>query len=69
MNRVGVEPELLRWAVERSGRRHHYLKKRFQKLDAWERGSVLPTFKQLEDFARATYLPVGYLFLEEPPVE
>ena len=69
MNRVGVEPELLRWARERSGRGADYLQKRFPQLEAWERGSVLPTFKQLEAFARATYAPIGYLFLREPPVE
>ena len=67
MNRVGVEPELLRWARERSGRGADYLQKRFPQLEAWERGSVLPTFKQLEAFARATYAPIGYLFLREPP--
>ncbi len=69
MNRVGVEPRLLRWARERSGRGHHYLQKRFPKLDAWERGSALPTLKQLEDFSRATYAPLGYLFLKDPPLE
>ena len=69
MNRVGVEPRLLRWARERSGRKPDYLSKRFPQLDAWERGSALPTFRQLEDFAGATYAPIGYLFLQEPPIE
>ena len=69
MNRVGVESELLRWARERSGRRAEYLQKRFPRLEAWERGSALPTLRQLEGFARATYTPIGYLFLKEPPVE
>ena len=69
MSRVGVQPDLLRWARERSGREAEYLRKRFPKLDAWERGTVLPTFRQLEDFARATYAPIGYLFLQELPVE
>ena len=69
MNRVGVEPGLLRWARERSGRESDYLHKRFPQLDAWERGSALPTFRQLEAFARATYTPIGYLFLQEPPDE
>ena len=67
MNRVGVVPELLRWALERSGRKSDYLHKRFPQLKAWERGSALPTFRQLEDFARATYTPIGYLLLREPP--
>ena len=69
MNRVGVKPELLRWARRRSGQSAEYLRKRFPKLEAWERGVTMPTFRQLEDFAKATYLPIGYLFLREPPVE
>ena len=69
MNRVGIKPEMLRWARERSGRGASYLNKRFPKLERWERGSALPTFKQLEDFAQATYAPIGYLFLQEPPAE
>ena len=69
MNRVGVEPELLRWARDRSGRGAEYLQKRFPRLEAWERGWTLPTLRQLEGFAKATYTPIGYLFLKEPPVE
>ena len=69
MNRVEVESELLRWACRRSGRGTRYLQKRFPKLEAWERGAAIPTFRQLEDFARATYVPIGYLFLKEPPAE
>ncbi len=68
MNRVAVKPELLRWAWERSGRGTE-ITGRFPKLGAWERGELQPTLKQLEQFAKATYTPVGYLFLREPPVE
>ena len=69
MNRVGVKPEILRWARERSGHSVHDLQRRFPKFDAWERGEVLPTLKQLENFANTTHTPIGYLFLQEPPVE
>ena len=69
MNRVEVKPALLRWARERSGRSVHDLQKRFPKLNAWERGKVLPTLKQLEAFAKTTHTPIGYLFLQEPPIE
>lgn len=69
MNRVPVSPELLRWAAERSGRTAADLAGKFPKLAAWERGQVQPTLKQVQQFARATFTPVGYLFLREPPVE
>jgi Zn-dependent peptidase ImmA (M78 family) len=69
MNRVEVKPDLLRWARSRAGLSVDALEQRFPKLDAWERGELHPTLKQLESFAKATYTPVGFLFLDEPPVE
>jgi Zn-dependent peptidase ImmA (M78 family) len=69
MNRVEVKPELLRWARERAGLGVDALARRFPKLAAWERGEVHPTLKQLEGFAKATFTPVGFLFLDEPPEE
>lgn len=69
MTRVAVQPDLLRWARARSGKSAELLSGKFPKLDAWERGEAQPTLKQLEQYAKATYTPVGYLFLREPPVE
>lgn len=69
MTRVAVNPGLLRWARERAQLEMPALASRFPKLAAWERGDLQPTLKQLEDFAKATHAPVGYLFLQEPPVE
>ena len=65
--RVSVKPELLRWACARSGRGMGYLENRFKKLPDWEDGTVQPTLKQLESFAKITYTPFGYLFLDQPP--
>jgi Zn-dependent peptidase ImmA (M78 family) len=42
---------------------------RFPKLGEWEAGTARPTLNQLEDFARAVHVPVGYLFLSDPPEE
>lgn len=69
MNRVPVEPALLRWALTRAGLEAEDLRKKFPKLEAWELGEKRPTLKQLEKFAKATRVSVGHLFLREPPVE
>ncbi|MGH9044784.1 MAG: helix-turn-helix domain-containing protein [Acidimicrobiales bacterium] len=67
--RVEVEPSLLVWARERARMGVDDLARKFPKLSDWERGERAPTLKQLEDFAKATRTPVGYLFLPEPPEE
>ncbi|HMG76986.1 MAG TPA: helix-turn-helix transcriptional regulator [Pyrinomonadaceae bacterium] len=65
MIRVEIKPELLSWARERAGLEVDALSHRFPKITAWENGTVRPTLKQVEDFAKATHTPVGFLFLEE----
>lgn len=67
--RVDVKPNLFNWALARSGVDNLVLRKSFPKLDVWITGEVKPTLKQLENFAKATRTPVGYLFLVEPPEE
>jgi Zn-dependent peptidase ImmA (M78 family) len=69
MIRANVQPKLLSWARERARLETDDLAHRFPKLVAWEEGTVQPTLKQVEEFAKATHTPVGFLFLEEPPVE
>jgi transcriptional regulator with XRE-family HTH domain len=69
MIRVDVKPEMLRWARERAGLAVEALRKRFPRLEDWERGIASPTLKQLDAFARAVWVPVGYLFLPDPPAE
>jgi Zn-dependent peptidase ImmA (M78 family) len=69
MMRVEVKPAVLQWAVERAGDRSEYLHRTFPHLAEWIEGQARPTFKQLEAFAKAAYVPFGYLFLPEPPEE
>ena len=68
-NTVSVKPELIRWAVDRSGLPLDQLEKRFPRLDKWQTGEREPTFRQLEDFANKTMTPLGFLFLAVPPDE
>src|SRR5579872_4789530 len=69
MTATQVKPQLLIWARERAGLTRAALERRFSRFAAWEAGSASPTFRQLEQFARTVHVPVGYLFLAEPPVE
>ena len=66
--RVPVQPALLNWAADRAGVSEDALRKRFPKWDQWLGGETKPTLRQLEEFAKATKTPVGYLFLPKPPM-
>ena len=69
MTRVTIKPTMLTWARERARLQPEDLARRFPRLAAWERCEQSPTLRQLEAFARAVHVPVGYLFLPEPPTE
>ena len=69
MATVEVNPDLLRWAIDRSGLSMDQLYSKFPKLDAWLAAEKPPTFRQLENFARTTMTPFGVMFLNEPPEE
>lgn len=66
---ANVKPELLRWAIDRSGVPIEELDRKFPKLTDWIHGERQPTFRQLENFAKATMAPFGAFFLPAPPVE
>jgi len=61
--KVDINVELLRWARERAGMTVGELSAKFPKLDQWEQGVAKPTLKQVEDYAKATQTPFGYMFL------
>jgi len=67
--RVEVKADLLRWACQRSGLTDDEVQHRFPRFTNWLQGNVKPTLKQLETFAQATHTPIGYLFLDVPPIE
>ena len=69
MTRIDVQPKLLEWARTRAMLTVQDLLPRFPKLTEWEKGEVRPTLRQLEQFAKATHVPFGYLLLQEPPEE
>jgi hypothetical protein len=68
-NFVNIQPEMLRWAINRAGFTVEGMTEKVPQLATWLDGTKLPTVKQLEDFSKKTYLPFGYFFLPEPPQE
>ncbi len=69
MVRAPVNPTLVSWALDRADVNREKFIVRFPKILDWEEGVTQPTLKQLRLFARAVHVPIGYLFLPEPPQE
>lgn len=66
--RFAVSPKVLAWAVGNSGRKTELLEK-IPMLKRWLTGEIKPTIQQLEKIAKKTHVPLGVLFLKEPPIE
>ena len=73
MTEAMITPGLLTWARGRRGVQVSDLASRLnvkpEAVEAWEAGERRPTFRQAQRFAQALYVPFGYLYLPEPPVE
>ena len=68
MIQVAINPAVFKWALERSNNPAS-VERKFPKLAEWMRGEKQPTLRKLDEFAKATSTPLGYLFLPEPPEE
>lgn len=66
---LNIPANMLTWAVARAGYDLAEFITKFPRLEKWLNGEKSPTFKQLEVFSKKVYLPLGYLFLPEPPPE
>jgi Zn-dependent peptidase ImmA (M78 family)/transcriptional regulator with XRE-family HTH domain len=68
--KVNVKPEVVRWARERAALEPEELARKLglrQKwVDEWEKTGEL-TLAHLERLAEKTHVPIGFLFLLEPP--
>jgi len=69
MSKVAISEEILQWAVDRSGRSIVDLETKFPKISQWIIGKSRPTLKQLSELSKATFTPLGFFFLTEPPEE
>ncbi|MCM1179264.1 MAG: ImmA/IrrE family metallo-endopeptidase [Clostridium sp.] len=66
--KVNVCPEIINWALsqvspEKLG------DALMDNITKWLDGTKMPTFRQIEDFSKKANIPLGYFFLQTPPVE
>ena len=71
---TGINPDVLRWARERSGLSVADVARKFSKspaaISGWEAGETSPTYVQLEKLAYQVYKrPVAIFFFPKPPEE
>ena len=73
MTKALVTPNVMTWARQRRGMEVATLASKLnvkpEAIDAWEAGEKRPTFRQAQRIARALYVPFGYLYMSEPPIE
>ena len=65
---VSIAPEILNWIIEKV-QFGNINRSVFDLLSKWKTGEKVPTFNQVEEVSKKTNIPLGYFFLEKPPVE
>jgi Zn-dependent peptidase ImmA (M78 family) len=65
---IPVNKDLIVWARKRAGLTVEEAAEKFTHIAAWEAGTLLPTYPQLERLADELKLPVAAFFFPEPPV-
>lgn len=65
---VNIQPEIIRWALSQT-QNEKLGDKLLNNIIQWLNGTKTPTFNQIEDFSRKANIPLGFFFLQTPPVE
>lgn len=66
--KVHIEKDVLEWVLQQC-QNVAINDETTMLLDKWMTGEKTPTFNQVEKVSKATRIPFGYFFLQEPPVE
>lgn len=64
---IPINKELIVWARKRAGIGLSDAAKKFAHIEAWEAGTVLPSYPQLEKLADEFKVPIAVFFFPEPP--
>lgn len=65
---VNIQPAIINWALSQTYE-EQLGSKLMENIRHWLDGTKTPTFKQIEDFSKKSNIPLGYFFLQTPPVE
>jgi len=64
---IAVNGDVITWARERAGLGPEEAAQKFPKIAAWEAGTVLPSYPQLESMADEFRIPIAVFFFPERP--
>ena len=65
---VNIQPEIISWALSQT-QEEKLGDKLMNNITQWLNGTKTPTFNQIEEFSKKANIPLGYFFLQTPPVE
>ena len=65
---VNVQKSVIQWALDQTNEEQLGLDL-MKNIKLWLDGTKTPTFNQIEDFSKKSNLPLGYFFLQTPPIE
>lgn len=65
---VNIQPAIISWALSQTSE-EKLGTKLVENIKHWIDGTKSPTFNQIEDFSKKSHIPLGYFFLQTPPVE
>ena len=66
-NRIKINRKIYSWAIKESRKDFEEIINKFENFESWISHEILPTFRQVEELANFLKVPLGYMFLDEPP--
>lgn len=65
---VNIQPAIISWALSQTSE-EKLGTKLVDNIKHWLDGTKSPTFNQIEVFSKKSHIPLGYFFLQTPPIE
>ena len=66
-NRIKINKKIYIWAIKESKKDFKEIEYKFKDIESWISQDKFPTFRQVEKLANFLKVPLGYMFLDEPP--